>query len=224
MNVDDLYKTYLRLISKNLQDGYASPEDFNEDINRAQVMYLDYLIGEYQQYTVGRPMSVVELGNKEKIRTSVSPLVYNITLTPNTTTGIAPYPSDFELVDAMWTLYGFSNIRFVQQTRLKSFYQSVIDPIEENPCYLVQENGIQFYPENIGQVKMSYLRTPPGIYWRYILDANGIPVYDPINSVQPVWSDFDLMQILFRAVSLAGVNLQFNTVIQYAQQIKNGGQ
>lgn len=224
MTVDDLYRIALYVTSKNLQDGYVSPEDFNETINRAQTMYLDYLIGEYQQYKLGRPKAIVEIGNKEKIRTSVAPLIYDIFITPNTTTGIASYPSDFELVDVMWGQYGFYNIRFVQQPRLQSFYRSVIDPVQTNPIYLLKEEGIQFYPENIGTCRMSYLRTPPGMYWRYTLDGNGLPVYDPINSVQPVWSDFDLMNILVRALSMMGVNLQFPLLMQYASEIKNVGQ
>ena len=60
--------------------------------------------------------------------------------------------------DAMWTLYGLYKIRFVQQDRLDDYYHSTIDPVVTNPIYLINHEGFQFYPENIGAAKMSYVR------------------------------------------------------------------
>lgn len=224
MTVDHVYKTILYAVDKNLQNGYVSPDDFNSVLMPlAQNSYLDYLTGEYQKYQVGRPISVVEIGEKEKIRQSISPLIYNIILRPFSY-GIAPFPNDYEMVDAMWSLYGFYNIRFVNQPRLSSFFNSNIDPVVSNPVYLIQDAAFQFYPENIGAARMSYIRKPPSIVWAYVLDSNGVEVYDPFHSQQPVWGDYDMLNIIARALQLVGVNLQLNTVIGYSQEIKNGGQ
>lgn len=190
----------------------------------AQNSYLDYLLGSYQNYQAGRPIARVELGENQRIRQSISPLIYGAILAPNSTTGIAAYPSDFEYADAMWSLYGLYRIRFTQQDALFSAYRSAIDPITQNPIYLVKQEGFQFYPENIGNARLSYVRTPPPIFWGYTLDGNGIPVYDPALSQQPVWGNTDMLNIIVRALALVGVNLQFNTVLQYSQEIKQGGQ
>lgn len=211
-------------VAKNIQQGYLSPDEFNLTINQAQRGYLDYLLGEYQKYQIQRPISVVEFGQNQRIRQSLSPLIYGTVLHPNSITGISPFPSDYEYNDAMWGLYGFYNIRFIQQDRLDSYYHSVIDPIVTNPVYLINHEGFQFYPENIGSAKMSYVRTPPPITWSFIDDVNGIPVYDPINSQQPVWADTDIMLVIVRALAIIGLNLQLPMVIQYANDIKNGGQ
>lgn len=224
MNVNQVYEICLYAVSKNLQQGYLSPADFYTVINQAQRGYLDYLLGEYQKYQVQRPISPVEFGQNQRIRQSMAPLIYGTILNPNTTTGIAAFPSDYEYNDAMWGLYGFYNIRFIQQDRLDSYYHSVIDPIPTNPVYLVNQQGFQFYPENIGQAKMSYVRTPPSIVWGFSYDSNGIPVWNPATSQNPVWAETDLMSIIVRALQLVGVNLQFNTVLQYSQDIKNAGQ
>lgn len=224
MNVNQVYKIVLLAAKKNLQDGYVSPEDFYNSINQAQASYLDYLLGEYQKYQVGRPIAPVELGQSQKIRQSIAPLIYGAILSPNTTTGLASYPSDFEQVDAMWGIYGFYNIRFVQQDRLNSYYRSSIDPIATNPIYLVKWEGIQFYPENIGQARMSYIRTPPSIVWGYVLDSNGIPAWNPATSQDPVWADYDMLQIIARALRLLGAELESGAIIQYAQEVKNAGQ
>lgn len=224
MTVDEVYFLVKYAVSKNIQNGYISPDDFNSTIQQAERSYLDYLLGEYQKYQLQRPIPPVAFAMTERVRTSMSPLIYGTILNPNSTTGIAAYPSDFEQVDAMWGVYGFYNIRFSQQSRLGSFYRSVIDPIQANPVYVMNNEGFQFYPENIGQVRMSYVRTPPYMVWMYTEDANGIPVYNPATSTQPCWSDPDLMNIIVRALSIIGVSLQFPTVIQYSNEIKNIGQ
>lgn len=224
MTADEIYKIILFATAKNKQQGYVSPADFNSVLMPvAQRSYLDFLLGEYQKYRIGRPIAVVEIGQNERIRQSLSPLIYGAILPINSTTGIASFPSDYEYPDAMWGLYGFYNIRFIQQDRQDAFLHSAIDPIATNPVYLIKHEGFQFYPENMGGARMSYVRTPPSIVWAYQLDSNGRPIYDPFNSQQPVWGDTDMMNIIVRALQLIGVNLQLGVVIQYAQEIKNGG-
>jgi hypothetical protein len=224
VTTDDVYFLIKYCVGKNIQQGYVSPEEFNRIINVAQRSYVDFLLGEYQRYQIQRPIAVVEFGQNERIRQSLAPLIYGTVLSPNSVTGIAPFPSDHEYPDAMWGLYGFYNIRFIQQDRLDSYYHSSIDPIATNPVYLIRHEGFQFYPETIGFARLSYVRTPPSIVWAYVLDGNGLPVYDPFNSQQPVWGDSDILQIIVRALRIVGVSLDFNTVSQYSNEIKNIGQ
>jgi len=222
-----MYKLWLYALDKNLQQGYGSPDDFYVCINQAQRSFLDYLLGEYQKYQIQRPIAVVEFGQNERVRDSISPLIYNVILPINSTTGIATRPSDYEYIDAMWGIYGVYNIRFSQQDRLDSYVNSEIDPIATNPIYILRQEGFQFYPTrpfDQNQAKMSYVRNPPSIVWGYSLDSNGIPVYNAAISQDPIWSETDSLQVLSRALMIAGVNLQFNTVMQYANEIKNTGQ
>lgn len=227
MDVNQMFQIWSYAISKNLQQGYGSPSDFYISINQAQRSYEDYLLGEYQKYQLQRPIAVVEFGQNERIRDSLAPLIYNAILPINSTTGIAPFPSDYEYVDAMWSVYGNYNIRFIQQDRLDAFAHSQIDPVASNPVYLIRHEGFLFFPDRPygeNQAKMSYVRNAPSIVWGWVPDSNGIPVYNPATSQNPVWSDTDCLQIITRALMLAGVNLQFNTVLQYAKDITTNGQ
>lgn len=223
MSVDDVYTLMKFILAKNIQQGYFSPDDFNRTINMAQRNYLDYLKGEYQKYQQARPIAVVEFSQNQMIRQSLAPLIYNTILNPNTTTGIAGFPNDLEYTDAMW-LYSFKRVKFIQQDSLDSYYNSQIDPITVNPVYLINHEGFQFYPTNVGMTRLSYLRTPPSIVWAYIEDSNGIPRYDAANSQQPVWAETDMMQVIVRALAMCGINLQLGSVVQYSQEIKNNGQ
>lgn len=214
----------IRYCANKSQGGNITSEEFNTVLMpAAQIGYLDYLLGEYQKYQIKRPISLVEIGNNQRISTSLSPLIYGAIL-PVFPYGLAIPPNDFEYTNAMWSLYGHYKITWVNQDRLDSYEHSTIDPVVSNPIYLIDHEGLHFIPENIGFARMSYIRTPPSIVWGYDLDSNGREVYNPLKSQQPIWADSDMMQILVRALRQVGVNLQANVVSQYAEEIKNGGQ
>ena len=236
MNVNDMYLICQYAINK-AQNGYLTPSEFNLVINQAQVSYQDYLLGEFQQYQYGRPQSRVNYSQNENTRQRLTPLIAQATLSTSTTTGVAAYPADFVQVDAMWEADGVRRIRYASQDRLYSFYGSEIDPIASNPIYLLQDNQFQFYPKNIatlsGNPKMSYVKSAPDIVWAYTT-VSGRPVYaatqtgvgvtPTTGSVQPVWADVDILEIITRALKLIGLNLQDGMVEQYANQITQTGQ
>lgn len=225
MTVNEVYNLVLYCVAKNSSMGYVSPEDFNEAINTAQFGYVDYLLGQYQQYLQKRPIPVVAFGENERVRTSLAPLIYETVIPINNVTGIANYPYGFLQVDAMWGQYGYYNIRFTEQDRLSSNIRSVIDtPTTTNPVYIIRHEGFQFFPFDTGSARISYVTNPPYITWGYNLDANGIHEYDATKSSQPVWADTDMLSIVVRALQIIGVNLQFRDVMQYSEQIKKQGQ
>lgn len=226
-DVNVWYKIMQYAVGKNQSQGYLSPDDFYFSINQAQQSYCDYLLGEYQKYQIKRPIAAVEFSQNQRVRSSIAPLIYGTVLPINQTTGVAPFPSDFVQVDAMWSLYGIYDIRFVQQDSLNNYNRSAIDPIVQNPVYLMNHEGFQFFPTDpygYTSSRMSYVRNPPSIVWGYNLDSNGIPVYNPATSQQPVWAESDGLNIIVRALRIVGVNLDYNTVGQYATEIKQIGQ
>lgn len=224
MTVDECYNLILYITSKNLQQGYISPSDFDTVINQAQNSFMDYLLGEFQSYQYGKPVARVEFGQNAIIRQRLTPIIYGYILNPDST-GFAPYPGDFQQVDTMWSdIYNYRRARYVQQDSLYSYLHSVITPVATHPIYLIEQDGFRFFPNNIGQTKMSYVQTPPIIKWGYTLDINGMPVYAPSQSVDPIWFDTDLLEIISRALAMIGVNLQTSVISQYANEITKGGQ
>ncbi len=221
--VDDVYQIVQYACGKNLQQGYISPADFNLTINQAQKSYASYLLGNFQQYQPGRPQARVEFGQNTVIRQRLTPIIYGYNLTIDAT-GFSPYPGDYLQQDAMWSFYGYNRIRKVQQQYFYSIYNSVIDPVNSWPVYMLEYDGFRFFPNNTSQAKLSYVRNPPDMVWGYTLDGNGIPVYNPASSTQPVWDDASILEIIVRALRIIGVNLQYNDVNAYATEIKQIGQ
>ena len=223
MNVDTLYRLWKYILGKNGTQGYASPADFRLTLQQGQISYVSYLLGSFQSYTPGRAVAKVEFGQNSTVRQRLTPVIYGYNLSVDVS-GHTPYPADFLQVDAMWSLYGLKKIRWTPQDQLAHRYGSVISPIADNPIYLIEDRGLQFYPSNIGAAKMSYIKTPPEIVWGYTLDVNGRPVYNPTTSQDPIWDDTSVLEILVRSLRIVGVSLQFNEVSQYANEIKQIGQ
>lgn len=221
MNVNDMYRICQFAVNK-AQNGYLTPAEFNLTINQAQVSYQDYLLGEFQQYQYGRPQARVNYSQNENIRQRLSPLITEATLTINATSGEAPYPADYVQADAVRTT-AFERVRYVQQDALYSYYNSQIDPIATNPIYLLEPTGFQFYPVTLGSAILTYVKDAPTIVWAYTT-VSGRPVYDAGTSVQPVWDNVDLLEIIARALKLIGLNLQDGQVQQYANQVTQTGQ
>lgn len=224
MTVDAVYRTINYIIRKN-QNGTITPSDFNNIINVAQTSYMNYLLGEFQKYIPGRPMAPATFGQNEDIRQRLTPFISTpVALTINAITGIASYPADYAAQDAM--TYGQYNrrVKYIQQDRLDTHLNSRINPISTHPVYLQIDNGLQFYPVNLGTANFSYIRQPATINWGSTTDIYGRKIYDPGTSTDPEWYDLDMLDIIVRALAMIGVNLQAGAVQQYAQLIKAGGQ
>lgn len=221
--VDFCYKVVLYAAGKNLQMGYVSPSDFNLIFNQGQRSYSSFLLGSFQTYAPGRPVSKVELGQNSVVRTRLAPTIYGYNLHIDST-GFSPYPGDYLQTDAMWSIYGFQRIRLAPQEKFYSIYNSKIDPIASNPIYLIEDVNFRFYPQSLGMARLSYVRNPPDVVWGYVDDVNGNPVYSAARSTQPVWDEASLLEILVRALAIIGVNLQLGILSQYSQIIKEQGQ
>ena len=81
-----------------------------------------------------------------------------------------------------------------------------------------------FKPITLTSATLGYVSTPADIVWNFTPDVNDRPVYEPIGSFDPEWYDTDMLEVIVRALNIVGCNLQLGAVLQYAENIKNGGQ
>lgn len=222
MSINTIYQLFLYVIKKN-QSADLSPDEFNNIWNLAQINFMDYLLGEFQQYQYGKSVARVEIGQNQTVLQRLTPLIDSpVTLTINSN-GVAPNPSDYQQACAMYTT-AMNKVSFVQQDSLYSRLQSVIDPVTTtNPIYLIENNQFQFYPTSLGSALLSYVKTPPAAKYAYIIDGSGNPIFDPGNSIDPVFFDTDCWTIASRALEMVGINLQAPLIQQYANNIKNNG-
>jgi len=237
MNINDMYQICQYAINK-AQNGYLTPSQFNLLANQAQTSYMDYLLGAFQQYQVGRPQSRVSYSQNSDTRQRVAPFILTATLNPDAS-GFVAYPADYIQTDSIKTSTN-NRVRYVQQDSLYSYLTSEIDPIVSNPIYLISDSGYEFYPNtasngvSLTNLKLTYIKNPDTIVWAYTLDGNGRPVFAPTQTgsgvtpstgtVEPLWYDIDKLEIVARILKLVGLNLQDGQVSQYANMVTTQGQ
>jgi hypothetical protein len=233
LTVDFAYSITQFICNKNQNGGNISPDEFNAVITQAQLGLFNYLLGQFQDYSVGRPGARVEFGVNMVVRQRLAPFIGPRVLLTVDDTGFVSYPADYQQWDAFFQINLIHRLRPVQQNKLYSFIKSFIDPIATNPVVTIEDKGFRVYPNPTdtgtsipnSQFQLSYVSTPPAIVWRYTPDSiTGLPVYNPSTSVDPKWYDVDMMEVISRALAMIGINLQSQEVSQYAGMITKGGQ
>lgn len=233
MTVDMMYQIVQFVANKFINGGNITPNEFNMLANQSQYSFLNYLLGQFQDYQIGRSIGRVEFGVNMVVRQRLAPLIGPIVQILVDAGGLALYPANFQQWDAFFQSDITYRIRPVQQHRLYSYLNDPIDPILENPIVTIESTGFRLYPNVTTNgvavpgsiLNLSYVATPPDIVWGYQADpTTGLPVYDPATSTDPVWYDVDTLEIISRILRMVGVNLQSQELAQFSEIITKGGQ
>jgi hypothetical protein len=218
-------------ICNQLQRGNIPPDRLNRLVQQGQTSFLDYSLGELQQYQYGNPNARVQFGVNETARQRLTPFIPQPVVLTIDATGLAPYPNSFEQVDAMYmNLPTKPRVRFVPQHKAPNYISDPIDPVDTNPIYLLEDEGFRFYPNTafdgntLGTALLSYVQTPPVFNWAYTPDSQGRPLYDAGGSTGLSWFDVDCLEIIARALKMIAVNLSAPEIGVYAQNIIDKGQ
>lgn len=221
MTVEDVF-AIVSFSTNETIGGDISVQEFNRVIALAENAYVNFLLGQPEQYQYQRPIPRVQYSLNQNIRQKITPLISSPTTLAIDGSGNANYPVDYIMTDAMYTS-SMGKVKFAAQDKLASYLESEIDPIATNPIFLIQDEQFQFYPITLGSAKLSYVKKPTTMVYGYTLDGSGRTVYDAPSSTQPIWGDVDIFEVIVRALRIVGVNLQLPILYQYADQTKKEG-
>jgi hypothetical protein len=188
-------------------------------INRAQIQYFNKLYGNQNDYRYDRPVPKIAYAITEKISNSLSPFLSDSTALVIDGNGQVNIPSDlFQTVSITHTIDNIEyEITRVEQDRIANNLSSYYDaPTSDFPIYSQLRTKFQFYPKNLATASLFYLKKPTDMVWGYTT-VSGRPVYNSGTSVQPLWKDMDINEIIYIALSYIGVNLKDGDVSQFAQ-------
>lgn len=221
MTVDKCY-SLMRFIARKNQLESLSPDEFQYAFNTAQRNYYDFLVGRIEQFRYDNPNPRVSLNMSENIVSRLMPFEKSSTAT--VTAGLVTKPADFNKLLAMYTPNNWRVYR-IEENRFAERYQDSIDPInEENAFYVEQSANWRVYPTTLATVTLKYLPVPTDVVWNYTLDGSGRPVYNSTGSIQPLWYDNDIDEIIARALKILGVSIKEGTLINYGQGVINTGE
>ena len=219
MTIDQVYKFVDFIIKKSNSGGYLTPDEFNLIINRAQIQYFNKLYGNQNDYRYDRPVPKIAYAITEKISNSLSPFLSDSTALVVDGNGQVNIPSDlFQTVSITHTIDNIEyEITRVEQDRIANNLSSYYDaPTSDFPIYSQLRTKFQFYPKDLATASLFYLKKPTDMVWGYTT-VSGRPVYNSGTSVQPLWKDMDMNEIIYIALSYIGVNLKDPDVSQFAQ-------
>ena len=91
--------------------------------------------------------------------------------------------------------------------------QAIEVPTRKYPIMSYYGTTIKFAPPNLQYCNFTYLSTPPEAVYAY-KSENGMVVYDPVNSVELLWTEHDQIEII-------KILLQELGVIVSTEQIKS---
>lgn len=224
MNIDTIYKICQSIVNKYKQ-GYFSPDEFNNFFNLAQKQYFNFLLGMPESYRPGYPLPTVGKMMNQTVIEKLSPFFrqYNVALSGGTSIS---FPSG--LASIIEVNINGNPCRIKPIHKYANVLNDSIDVVTNTDPVCFIENGyIQVYPSSgwgsTDTLTMNYYIIPPDAVWGYTLDSNGLPVYNPGTSVDPIWMDNEYSEIIARTVSMVGINLSNPLVINYSDKMKLEG-
>lgn len=221
MDINQVYDI-VKFISNKHEQGYLSPEEFNNSINLAQKQLMSHIIESIQGWDDNRRRIRIPMGNAQPNIQKISRFIEsNVVTVP--INGQLPRPVNLEHMLAVRTQSNLKRVTRCEHDRIFSYRSSVIDIPYENPIYVEYNSYYQIYPENIGEVSFEYVVTPPDALWAYTT-VGGRPQYDQGNSVQLLWGETEITEIISRVLFMFGISIQAQNVVSYSQSIKNDGQ
>ena len=134
---------------------------------------------------------------------------------------IIPYPSDFQYVSSVGTLYdGKQNdATLVDNADWREMLRpnSLNYPTPRHPKYQQIGIGIQFAPNIQTVTYLDYFSRPRKPHWAYTIENNR-QVYDPNNSVNFEWDEFNMNRIIAYYLQYVGISLKDTEIAVFAQQ------
>jgi hypothetical protein len=214
-----VYQCYsiLKFIVRKNQLGSLSPTDFQFAFNTAQRNYYDLLVGRIEQYRYDKPNPRIGLSMTDNVVSRLMPFESSTSAT--ITNGLVTKPNGFNKLLAMYTANNYRVYR-IEENRFAERIQDSIDPIDElNAFYVEQSTNWRVYPTTLATVTLKYLTVPTDVIWNYTTDGSGRAVYNPTGSVDPLWYNNDIDEIVARAAKIIGVSFKEGSLIQFGEQI-----
>jgi hypothetical protein len=218
MNINQAHQFIDFLIRQSNSGVYLSPTEKDLILNRAQTQYFNKLYGNQNDYRYDRPVPKISYAVTEKISRSLAPFLSDPTALTIDSDGQVTTPTDmYQIVSVTHTISGIDyEVTRVEHDRVANNLTSAIEaPDEQYPIYSQLRTKLQFYPKTLATAKIIYLKKPIDMVWGYTI-VSGVPVYNSATSVQPVWEDMDMNEVIYLALTYAGLNIKDADVAQFA--------
>lgn len=226
-------KQLVDYISRKNNSATLNPEQFNLILHRAQMTKFMELYGNPMDYQVGNPVPKIAYEVTQKISDDLRAFKKqpNVILDRS---GHLALPSDYVHLISLRYKTGtnvdgvvvpkYVDIKIIDED--KEYYRlgsGIVAPTKKFPIGVLKSDYVQIYPTNITTVQLSYLSQPPKPVWGYTM-INNRPVFNAATSVDLLWPDVVINDIVILALSYVGISIKDGDLLNYTQQQKAQGQ
>lgn len=227
MTLGQIYELIQYIVNKDFDGMIVTPERFNLLIKVVSIEHFRNKYGIPEEYQPGRPVpnetADITIKNTDDLRAFKTRL-------PNRTVanGLMLYPADYAHV--MTVVYNFSKtingtatilpkqVELLREAEFASREGNYTKrPTTSNPIAVLRSDGIHIRPITITGTDLNYYRFPVDPEFVYDEWDGGV-TEDPNSSIQfefPKDEHFTLTKMI---LSLIGVNLREEQIVQYAEQ------
>jgi hypothetical protein len=227
MHLRGMYDLIEFICNKDFSGNIITPDRFNLLIKVVSIELFRDKYGVPEEYQPGRPVpqefADITLKNTDDLKTFKVRVPDRVV-----TNGIMAYPSDYAHRDTV--VYNFSKtinnivtplpkpVEILRESEFASREGNYTKrPTTQNPIGVVRSDGIHIRPITISAVDFNYYRFPVDPVFAYT-EGDGFITYDATNSIQPEFTKDELYTFTKRVLSMVGVNLREEQVVQYAEQ------
>ena len=216
MDLQDAHD-WIRYVLKKERGAFITPPEIDTLLHRAQMWHYNDLFDVY--------------GKTQKIEDALGVFSQPFTFT-STSGGLVTLPTDitvnpcYEHLLSIYVQYYDNTLARTRRNSIKILSEDeiaerlnsqILEPTVTSPVGIETDKGkFQLYPETTISGKGYYLRLPKKPVFAYTMTGRTI-TYNPSTSVQLEWNESSMNKIMIMAVQFAGVNLQDNTIVSFAE-------
>lgn len=210
--INFVFKELALLSNKDQTSGYLSPSKFNTHIAMAQLDEVNNLMSKYEG----------DIANSDDIDFLKKTIIASVP-----TDGKYIQPNDFLRYGSAIKYYTYTvngqikqgavPIQVIRQSELGLRLSSQIkSPTHDYPICVFHNNEIRFYPQDIGDVSLTYLKIPNEPEWGYDLENNR-PVFSEAKTTE-LEVGWDLIpNIIYRMCQYLGIQVKRLDLTQIMQ-------
>jgi len=232
INVNELYQFVQFVANKSQSSGTITPSQFNLVLKRAYTQWVTERYNDPTKMSVGSNIpSRYGYQLNQKITDDIKHLIVDPAIYQVDKDGKLEYPGDYLHISSCRYKYRKQldcediitkevDVKAMKDSEIGHVLTSqIVPPTKRYPYLAFYKDYIQFFPKDLGQVVMTYLKKPDTPEWTYTT-VNGRPVFDTANSVDVDAPDEAMNEIAFRVLSFLGMNIREQMLVQYSEQIK----
>lgn len=214
MTIDKVH-TDLQFIIRKANGKWYAPEELDEVLHSGQLSV-------FRTYR--------EMGNKNQpVHMALNPFKVNYTFSPPDFIGaVMTKPTGYEYAtgimvrnyDNKYKKAFTEDVTLYTENEWEFAKNSQVSPASSDKPIALESQGIEFYPQASYNGTLRYLRLPNRPKYDYVLNGRD-PVYQPSTSIDLEWSDLYVREIILKALSIIGINLGAQDILNYAEQKTN---